>query len=220
MSRQRVLIILLILSNFGIGVASYYFLKAVDQEYSDLIDNNFSVLNRMRALAWEITLMQRHAANAQRAGGLDATAAAQMEATRVKGQVLFNAIEASPGTRAFPKAAQALIAVNTDYAQALQEWRSLIDAHRIAEAETFRLEKMRPLLDRYMNALADVANHVEQQGNDLSDRYSDKAHFFGNVVLLLASWPLWLGVGLLVLAVGLLLSVLIPHLRHYRESEP
>src|SRR4051812_31380710 len=46
----KLLVIVLVLSNIGLGVFSFYLLRKIDQSYSDLIDRSIPVLNDLQTV--------------------------------------------------------------------------------------------------------------------------------------------------------------------------
>src|SRR5438105_3391832 len=46
----KLLVVVLVLSNIGLGVFSFYLLRKVDQSYSDLIDHSVPVLNDLQTV--------------------------------------------------------------------------------------------------------------------------------------------------------------------------
>src|SRR5205814_8803362 len=46
----KLLVVVLVLSNIGLGIFSFYLLRSVDRTYSDLIDRSVPVLNDLQTL--------------------------------------------------------------------------------------------------------------------------------------------------------------------------
>jgi hypothetical protein len=102
------------------------------------------------------------------------------------------------------------------YDEKVNEFLALARTDRIAEANRFNTEVLRPAYDEYMDALDDAANFVEREGSDLRDQYAQDSRLFGGFLLAFAGWPL-LAAGVIIvvmalLVLGLFVAVFVPRL--------
>jgi hypothetical protein len=106
----------------------------------------------------------------------------------------------------------AIRAISAEYAAHGQRFLELARAGRLAEAMEFNLAVLRPCHDRFQQTLDAAADHIEEQGRNLRDRYAKDSRFFGVVSLAFASVPIVaVSVGALVMTalLGLLLLVVL-----------
>jgi hypothetical protein len=205
----------LLISNLAVGILSLFFLRSVNQRYAMLFGRSIPVVNSLRTLTRELSVVQRLARrlvdpdNETNWKELppqmdDASSRARAHAVEVSTAELF---QGTPHTAA-------IIAMGRDYDGKVDHFLGLIRAGKLAEANHYNVETLRPAYDNFQLTLDAAADFVESQGANLRDRYTQDSRFFGGVLLAFAGWPLIatvLGVGVLaVLIVTLLLTIFAP----------
>ena len=97
----KLLVVLLVLSNIGLGAFSFYLLREIDHTYSDLFDRSVPVLNDLQSLTAQAVGAMRNANAAQPTSGNVRRAAAGEAFTRIGEQVVaeFAADRVSEATR-------------------------------------------------------------------------------------------------------------------------
>jgi hypothetical protein len=209
------LMIGLLVSNLAVGVLSLYVLRSVNQRYTHLLDRSVPTLNGLRTLTRELSGVQRLARrivdpdNERAWSDLlpqmdDASNLAQSHARDLARNEAF-ADSPLRGT---------LERFSIEYDQKVDAFLGLARAKKFDEANHYNFDVLRPCYDNYQNALDDAAEHVQQQGRDLRDRYAEDSRFFGGLLLAFAGWPLLAGLAAIVIMavfiVGLLVSVFAP----------
>jgi hypothetical protein len=212
-----VLILALLASNLLVGVLSLLFLRSVDQRYAALLDRSVPLINNLRTLTRELSGVQRlarrisdpknEAAWAPLLAQMDAASeSAKAHAIEVGAMISFKDSPQVPAVARFGR----------DYDEKVDHFLALARAEKIAEANQYNSEVLRPAYDRYMDALDNVANAVEREGNDLRHRYAADSRLFGGFLLAFAGWPLLAAaviiMVLLVLVLGLFAAVFFPKL--------
>jgi len=207
----------LLVSNLVVGLLSLYVLRSVNQRYSQLIERSVPVMNNLRTLSRELSGVQRLA---RRIVDPDNERAwvdllPQMDDTSNlalgHGQDLTRAEAFTDST--FPAS---MTRFSREYDTAVDQFLELARARKLPEANRFNNDTLRPLYERYQDALDEAAQHVQQRGRDMRDRTDEDARFFGSLLLAFAGWPLFAGVAAAlvmgIMIVGLLVSVFAPGL--------
>lgn len=213
----------LLISNLTVGLLSLYVLRSVNRRYSQVIELGVPAMNNLRTLTRELSTVQRLARRIvdpekeQNWGAL----VVQMDDT--SNLVLERGRNLS-GSEAFTDSSlpAALNRLAREYDANVDHFLELVRAHQMAEANRFNVDTLRPLYERYQDALDDAAQHIQQRGRDLRDRTDEDARFFGSLLLAFAGWPLFAGVAAAlvmgVMIVGLLVSVFAPSLMTRKAS--
>lgn len=218
-----VLILALLASNLLVGVLSLLFLRSMEQRYATLFDRSVPLINNLRTLTRELGSVQRLARRisdpknetnwaallTQMAEG---SADAHKHAAEI---VVMGSIPDSPH-------AAVLTRTSREYADKVQQFLALAKAERIAEANQFNIDVLRPTYDQFMDAVDAAGNYVERQGSDLRARYAEDSRLFGGFLLAFAGWPL-LAAGVIIvvmalLVIGLFAAVFFPKLFAAKQS--
>jgi hypothetical protein len=220
-----VLILALLASNLIVGVLSLFFLRSMDRRYSALFDRSVPLINNLRTLTRELSSVQRLARRisdpknetdwASLLQQMDeGSNSAKAHAVEISGMELLN------GTRHVG----AMVRFGREYDDKVDEFLALARAQKIAEANQYNIDMLRPAYDRYMDALDAVASFVEREGSDQRVRYAEESRLFGGFLLAFAGWPL-LAAGVIivvmaVLVIGLLIAVFFPRLFTSKSAAP
>jgi len=209
------LMIGLLVSNLAVGLLSLYVLRNVNQRYTHLLDRSVPTLNGLRTLSRELSAVQRLA---RRIVDPDNERAwsdllPQMDDSSNLAQVHARDMARAEAFADTPLRA-AIERYSREYDEKVDAFLALARAKKLDEANRYNTDILRPFHDTFQNTLDDAADHVQQQGRDLSDRYAEDSRFFSSLLLAFAGWPLLAGLAavfvMAVLIVGLLVSVFAP----------
>lgn len=209
------LMIGLLVSNLAVGLLSLYVLRNVNQRYTHLLDRSVPTLNGLRTLSRELSAVQRLA---RRIVDPDNERAwsdllPQMDDSSNLAQVHARDMARAEAFADTPLRA-AIERYSREYDEKVDAFLALARARKLEEANRYNTDILRPFHDTFQNTLDDAADHVQQQGRDLSDRYAEDSRFFSSLLLAFAGWPLLAGLAavfvMAVLIVGLLVSVFAP----------
>ena len=211
------LILALLASNLLVGVLSLVFLRSMDQRYGALLDRSIPPINSLRTLTRELGGVQRLArrivdpAKEPDWAALvkqmdDLSNAAKAHAREVSAMELFKDTPHVAAIRRF----------STEYDDDADRFLALVRGGKLAEANNYNTDTLRPCYDGYQGALDAAAEYVQRQGETLRVRYTEDSRKFGGFLMAFAGWPV-LAAALLVLvmgllAAGLLLAVFFPRL--------
>jgi hypothetical protein len=199
----KIIVILLAISNIGLGAFSFSCLRAVDRRYSDLIDQTVPTLNELQALT-AISVEAMRGTNPALLGGSAQNrteALANVRAALERDQEMRSRILArnwfssdanerlnfEEAGQAFRKNAEGLIA--------------LIESGQFDEAGKLREASVRPAFERYVKATTKAADLFRQESLRTSDVFTEKTITISKMILGLGSWP--------VMIVGLFLSITV-----------
>lgn len=205
----QLLIVVLALSNVGLGAFSYYLLRELDREYSVVIGQSVPVLNSLQTLT-----------------------AKAMEAMRATNPTQFgrqadraSAFVQQAGGRFAADKEERLKALKPEWAGAAAERNELSEAGdgftriggevlahyasgRVDEAVRLREGDLRVAFDRYIAAATKAADVLEVESTKLNSVLSARADNVSSVVLGIGTWPLILLLGILTTAL-LLVAVFL-----------
>ena len=102
----------------------------------------------------------------------------------------------------------AIVDMSRDYDAKVDHFLEMIHAGKLAEANHYNVEILRPTYDNYQITLDAAADFVESQGNNLRDRYTQDSRFFGGLLLAFAGWPV-IAAGVAVFVLALLIITLL-----------
>ncbi len=203
------LIVGLLVSNLAVGILSLFFLRSVNQRYAVLFERSIPVVNNLRTLTRELGGVQRFARrvvdpqNEPKWGELvpqmdDLSDKARLHAVEISNAELF---KATPH-------ADAIATMGREYDGKVDAFLKLVHAGKLSEANRYNMETLRPAYDAFQLKLDAAADFVEDQGNNLRDRYTQDSRFFGGLLLAFAGWPV-IAAGIAVLVLSLLIVTLL-----------
>jgi hypothetical protein len=212
-----VLILALLASNLLVGVLSLLFLRSMEQRYVALLDRSVPLINNLRTLTRELGAVQRLARRISDPKNEVAWAELLPQMADFSTVARNHALEISAmDSLKDSRHVAALTRYAREYDGKVGHFLGLARSDRIAEANTYNNEVLRPTYDEYLDLLDTVANFVEREGSDLRARYADDSRFFGGLLLAAAGWPLLAAAVLIVvmalLVIGLFAAVFFPRL--------
>lgn len=212
-----VLILALLASNLLVGVLSLLFLRSMEERYAALFDRSVPLINNLRTLTRELGAVQRLARRISDPKNEQAWATLLPQMANSSASAKTHALEISVmDSLKDSRHVLALDKYGREYDEKVNQFLALARSERIAEANQYNIDVLRPVYDRYMDALDDAANFVEREGNDLRARYAEDSRLFGGFLLAAAGWPLLAAAVLIVvmalLVIGLFAAVFFPRL--------
>jgi hypothetical protein len=207
----KVLVVLLIISNLVVGALSVYLLRAVDRRYSELINRTAPVLNDLQTLTAKSTSAMRTTNLSffeNPADGLEAAlqrSRAAIEVDRVLREKLLKAdwLPSTAGKR------QEFQQTGAAFTQLSQKILGIYATKENAEATRVREKELRPVFERYQESITKIADVLLDESNAVNDDYSTKTNRLSTVVLGVASWPVILLLGLLLLTAIFVLAMMV-----------
>jgi len=203
------LVVCLLVSNLAVATLSLVFLKKMNEQYAVLFAHSIPVVNNLRTLTREMSFVQRLARRigdpANEPTWKDLLP--QMAEASAKVRRLAETIsQAAPFS--MTEHAAAIAAGSRQYEARVREYLALAQAGRLAEANQFNVDVLRPAYDDYQAKVEDAAEFVERHASELRDQYSQDSRFFGGLLIVLGGWPLLAG-GLFVLVMALVVTSLL-----------
>lgn len=200
----KLFVVMLALSNIGLGLCSFYLLRKVDRGYKELISRSVPEMNDLQTL----TAKAIHAMRSTNPLLFEGSAGKRAEAL----QFSRAAIEADRALRTKLLAAGQLTAKPADSAEFQQTGESftrlvgdaqqLLAAGQLAEAVRLREGGLRLAFEHYLESTTKVADVLQDESLRASDDFSARTGSASRFVLGFASWPLLVVGGLLLAGVG------------------
>ena len=204
------LAIILVLSNFLLGVFSVYLLRRVDRDYSGLIDDSIPVFRENRALSHENGRVFRGVIGALVTSDPAecAEAIAQTKAALASSEQLRSKILAGDIVRQDPAMAREITESGRAVDKAVRDILQHITPQDTVDAEKTRVELMLTAFDRH-SAMSDrLSTVVADRAEEISGHYTDQVRSRSEMVLGLAGWPLLLAASIVVLTVVVVIVML------------
>jgi hypothetical protein len=199
----KLLVLVLVVSNVGLGFLSVYLLRAVDERYTDLFDHSIPVLHDLRELTSAVIAAQRAAGSSVlfRATPAELPARlAQAEAALASARKLSEQALASETLLKFPEC-QAMRSAAEQHQRNLAEMLKLMRAGAESEAVRLREAAVLPAFDRYLASIGEVGAAIEKTSMSESDRVTERIGTMSKLVLGVASWPVIVLVALVLVTV-------------------
>lgn len=207
----KLLVVVLIVSNLGLGGFSFYLLRKTDRTYSGLIDQAVPVLNDLQALTAS-ALDTMRATNGSLFGGTaeERTAAALRARREIAEDLELRTKLLRTEWMGNGRIAQTeLRSAGDQFSNAARELIGLLEAGRMAEATRHREDILRGRFERYVAVITKAADLVQDESLRLSGNLTDRTDRMSNLVLGFGSWPVVLLGGLLVLTAGFVVVLMI-----------
>lgn len=203
------LVVGLLVSNLGVGILSLFFLRSVNQRYALLFERSIPVVNNLRTLTRELGTVQRLARRVVDPAGEPAwkDLPPQMEDASTKSRAHALEISSAELFKGTPHVS-AIVDMSRDYDTKVRRFLEMIRAGKLAEANHYNVEILRPTYDNFQITLDGAADFVESHGNNLRDRYTQDSRFFGGLLLAFAGWPV-IAAGVAVFVLALLIITLL-----------
>jgi hypothetical protein len=209
--RLRMFVVVLAISNVGLGLFSVLALKKLDQEYSYLIGSSVPLLNELRAtdrdasklyLAIIAGLVTRDPVKCDNAlkqaayylehGSLDRTQV-----------TLANLLKQNPAL------ATELRGAGEAYERSVRALLPRVTPENTADAERDRVEDLQRVYNRYAAAMRDVSVFVTNSAEASSSNYSSETWRRSLLVLGFAGWPVILAIAIVALTVTIMAVTLL-----------
>src|SRR6478736_2232764 len=216
--RVRFMIVVgLLIANLAVGILSLFFLRSVNQRYALLFERSIPVVNNLRTLTRELGLVQRLARRVADPAHEPAwkELPAQLDDTSTRARAHGLDISNAELFKDTPHAA-AIVAMSHEYDDKVRHFLQMVSAAKMADANQYNIDILRPTYDNYQLTIDAAADFVESQGSNLRNRYTQDSRFFDGLLLAFAGWPvIAAGVAIFVLAlliITLLVTIFAPEL--------
>ena len=216
----KLLVIILVLSNIGLGVFSFYLLREVDRKYTNLISRSVHVLNDLQTLtAYSVEAMRGTNASLfevpvdQRKDVIERARSGLEKEKALREQLLQDnwlkpdekeRIDFQKAGTAFGLSAGGVVAAFAD--------------DRLAEANRLREQSLRPAFERYVAATTKVADKLQDESLRVSNELTANTGSVSTIMLGLASWPVVI-LGALLLLTAVFVIVLMVLFRGREMSD-
>ena len=203
------LVVGLLLSNLAVGILSLFFLRSVNQRYAVLFERSIPVVNNLRTLTRELGSVQRLARRIVDPDNEPNWKALSPMMDDISAKTRVHALDISNAElfKDTPHAG-AIVAMSREYDTKVDAFLRLVHAGKLSEANHYNIDTLRPAYDNYQLKLDAAADYVENQGNNLRDRYTQESRFFGGLLLAFAGWPV-IAAGIAVMVLTLLIITLL-----------
>ncbi len=188
--RLKALVILLIISNLALGLIAFYYLRAIDRKYSDLIGRTVPALNDLQELT-TVTMQVMHNTNPETFGSATpGQIAARVETGisrdhELRGEILKFQWPANDASQR-----RNLRETGDQFDQQLGQLIVLFRSGRTTEATQSREQTLRPDFDRYVAATSRAADLFQAQTLKASNGFTARTLSISNFMLGFATWPL------------------------------
>lgn len=212
----KLLVVALTISNIGLGLFSFYLLRSLDRNYSQLLGQSVSQLNRFQTLT-------ARSVDAMRATGpmlLD-TKPEQLEASlALSGKAieidrLLRDKELSVEWVSDPGPKQEVSETGQRFTTASLDVLQLVKAGNRDEARRVRDATVRPAYDRYLAALTNTADKLEVASLRKNEEYSAHTGSMSAWLLGVAGWPVLVLVVLCLVIASSVITLMVL----FRRSE-
>ncbi|MES2693404.1 MAG: hypothetical protein V4773_08025 [Verrucomicrobiota bacterium] len=206
----KLLVIVLVVSNVGLGGFSFYLLRKVDQEYSDIIGRSLPVMNSLQTLTAKAMRAMR-ATNPVQLGK-----PAGKQANFLQQATAEFAADRNERLKALRSEWTGATAERTELQESGEAFTKLgteVVAHyaagRIEEAASIREDDLRIAFDRYIAAATKAADVLEIESTRLNSDVSARTDNVSSVVLGIATWPIIVVLGILLLTAVFVVGLMI-----------
>jgi hypothetical protein len=207
----KVLVVVLVLSNIGLGAFSAYLLRSTDARYSRLVERSVPALNDLRAETAQLAVAVRltgipllRAADGERASAVQKARSAIERDRELRGKVMN---DAWPPTAHDSRAE--IQRSGDQFDSASEQVIALVATGRVDEAAKAREEALRPAFDDYLGVIAKAADAVEGASLKASGDMSAHTGSMAAVLLGLAGWPVIVLVALLFLTAVFVIVLMV-----------
>jgi hypothetical protein len=212
MLRQlKIIIVVLVLSNIALGGFGFYFLRAIDRKYSDLIDRAVPTLNDMQTLT-AVSMKAMRTTDPTLFGESPESRSRGIQAARValeRDRDLRMSILKREWLSRDTEERVDFQSAGEVFSRAAAEVIDLLESGRTADASKQREESLRPAFERYLETTTKAADVLEAESLKTSDLFTERTVSISRIMLGLASWPVMiLGIFLLITAVFIIAVLL------------
>lgn len=208
---MKLLVVVLIVSNFALGAFSVYLLRSVDKRYSDLVGQAVPALNDLRELTSN-TVSAMRSTNPRNFAGSESALSAAIQTARQRLAAVKNLRQDSLKDPYFAGRAEtyaAIVQTGSEFDGVCAEYLEIYAGGRPAEAVRQRDEKMLPAFDRHIAAIGAAADIIESTSLATSKVYAGRTRSLSTMLLGVASWPVIVLLALLLLTAGFVIAMMI-----------
>jgi hypothetical protein len=216
----KLLVMVLVFSNIALGGLSFYLLRDMDQRYSRLIGRSVPALNDLRELLADVTTAYRSSGRLLLAkDGTPRPEAAQRMRLALAQEKQFRAeVLQAPLWTEQAAARSGLEKNGAEFERIAADVSRLIAANRDEDAVRAREVMLRPVCDRYLEAIGRAADEIEMISLRANKDYTSKTNQLSTIVLGLGGWPI-LVTGLLLCFTAVFLLIIMIALRGRETAE-
>jgi hypothetical protein len=212
MLRQlKVIVVVLVLSNIALGGFAFYFLRAIDRKYSDLIEQAVPTLNDMQTLT-AVSGDAMRATNPVFFGETPQSRTEGAQRARValeRDRALRNSILKREWLTRNTDERVDFQNAGEEFTRAAAGVIGLLETGQATDARQRREQSLRPAFNRYVTATTKAADVLEAQSMKTSDLFTARTVSISKMMLGLGSWPvLIMGIFLIITAVFIIAVLL------------
>ena len=211
------LLIALVITNISLGISCYSLLQRANSGYGQLIDRSIPIMSDLHEITLTVMRSYRIASQALRTNDSNEQQRLLIEAKALehKSALVREHFQAAPDLVNGEAIDTQVEMVAKIYHMNLEQYGSLVDAGKLAEAERYRTDVLRSSADDYFETLEKRVADVEKIAGRLRSEIAKSQTHWGRVGLAVGGWPLWAGfLGLIataIMMIALLVSVFFPH---------
>ncbi len=219
MRNLKLLLLVLLISNVGLGLLSFFLLRSVDQRYSALLERTVPLLGDLQTLtAKSVNAMRGTNPDAIGRSFGDPAQLARFHAAVGADRALREKTLSRPWPTELLPGRDEIERAGGLFTKRCTETLDLLSKGERAAALRMRDERLRPAFDDYLNTLTKAADLVEANSDKVNEQFSDTAGSFSRIVLGVGIWPV-VAVGALLVLTALFLGVLMVAFRGKDLSE-
>lgn len=188
----KLLVLVLVISNVGLGVFCFYLLRAIDRNYSELLDHSVPILNDLQTLtamasgAMRVTNPSFFSDSAEKRTAAVAQARKRMQEEASLRDKILKAEWAGTGNQSREEMRKA----GDRFSGLIGDVVALYATGNVQEAVRMRDEVLRPAYEDHLATITKAADMLQDGSQRYSEAISARTGSMSKVVLGLASWPL------------------------------
>jgi hypothetical protein len=200
LGQLKILVAILVLSNIALGAFGFYFLRATDRKYSELIGQTVPTLNDMQTLtATSMEAMRSVNPNVFNDPAKLAEMAQRARSALERDRALRNGVLKRRWLSTDAKERIDFQDAGDRFSEQAAGLIPLLESGKNAEANTQREKAVRPSFDRYVAATTRAADLLQEESLRTSDMLSARTGSVSEIILGFAGWP-FVALGLLIVA--------------------
>lgn len=224
--RLRFLVVVLLVSNLALGLVSFYFLRSIDQAYSQVIDRSLPTLNHLRAIAAEgasitrsLTFAQSAPLGERRTSYLNKAAHSLSSCSEHLTKSLVD-LKPQVNDADMVRLGQAWKDFSERSAKTLDSARQSTDQKSISGEFSGMLRELRMAQEELLARVSQIGDMVAQSNLKQSDAVSDSAEQHRKILLGLGGWPIAALAVIAVIVAVVLLTMVVLAYRLGQVDEP
>jgi hypothetical protein len=206
----KLLVVLLVLSNVGLGTLSFYLLRKVDERYSDLIDQALPLVVNLESLTIQaVDAMRTTNPKLFQAGdeGRETAlrrARTSLETARTLRETILRRdwLQIRKQRAEFQRSGE-------EFTREAAEVVRLLASGDLTAAEAWREQHLRPAFDHYLENARKATSSLETEAQRINDEFTASTSSTSKAMLGLGGWPLLLLVALLAITAVFVLVLML-----------